>query len=89
MSCNGRKKKRKVVKLHQTDLQISDDFGRITSGLGSSKLTALLVNFSLKSKWLIFEIHQYFLLKKCEKLLHCKSFSHVFNRKYLYLVIKL
>ena len=26
----------------------------------------------------ISEICQYFLLKKCERLLHCKSFSHFF-----------
>ena len=28
------------------------------------------------------QIHCYFLLKKCKKLLHCKSFSHFFNKKY-------
>ena len=31
---------------------------------------------------------QYFLLRKCEKLLHCKSFSHFFQQKIsVYLVI--
>ena len=53
-----------------------------TSGSGCSKLTTLLVNISLKFQTLISEICQYFLLKKCEKLLHCKSFSHFFNKKY-------
>ena len=28
------------------------------------------------------KIHWYFLLKKWERLLHCKSFSHFFNKKY-------
>ena len=39
-----------------------------------------LVNVSLKFQTLISEIRQYFLLKKCEQLLHCKSFSHIFNK---------
>ena len=43
----------------------------VTSGPGCSKLTKL-----------ISQICQYFLLEKCEKLLHCKSFSHFFNKKY-------
>ena len=29
--------------------------------------------------------HWYFLLKKWGKLLHCKSFSHLFNKKYRYI----
>ena len=52
------------------------------SGPGCSKLTTSLVNVSLKFQTLISEICQYFLLKKCEKLLHCKSFSHFFIKKY-------
>ena len=52
------------------------------SGPGCSKLTTSLVNVSLKFQMLISEICQYFLLKKCEKLLQCKSFSHFFNKKY-------
>ena len=36
---------------------------------GYSKLAKLLVNSSLKFQTLISLIHQYFLLKKCEKLL--------------------
>ena len=51
-------------------------------GPGCSKLTTSLVNDSLKFQTLISQICQYFLLKKCEKLLHCKSFSHFFNKKY-------
>ena len=35
----------------------------------------------LKFQTLISEICQYFLLKVCEKLLHCKSFSHFFSTK--------
>ena len=30
----------------------------------------------------ISQICQYFLLKKCEKLLQCKSFSHFFNKNF-------
>ena len=52
------------------------------SGAGCSKLTTSLVNVSLKFQMLISQIHQYFLLKKCEKLLLCKSFSHFCNKKF-------
>ena len=52
-------------------------------GPGCSKLTTSLVNELLKFQTLISQIHQYFLLKKCEKLLHCKSFSHFFNEKFV------
>ena len=51
-------------------------------GPGCSKLTTSLVNVLLKFQKLISQICQHFLLKKCEKLLQCKSFSHVFNKKY-------
>ena len=51
-------------------------------GPGCSKLTTSLVNETLKFQMLISQICQYFLLKKCEKLLHCKSFSHFFNKKF-------
>ena len=50
-----------------------------------------LVNISLKFQTLISEISWYifFLLKKCEKLLQCKSFSHFFQQKIsVYLVIQ-
>ena len=47
-----------------------------TSGSGCSKLTASLVNVSLNFQKLISQICQYFLLKKCEKLLH------FFNKKF-------
>ena len=52
------------------------------SGLGCSKLTMSLVNVLLNFQELISQICQYFLLKKCEKLLQCKSFSHFFNKKF-------
>ena len=55
---------------------------RKQTGAGCSKLTTSLVNMSLKFQTLIFQICQYFSLEKCEKLLHCKSFSHFFNKKY-------
>ena len=51
------------------------------SGPGRSKLTTSLVNVSLKFQTLIFQIPQHFLLKKCVKLLHCKSCSHFFSTK--------
>ena len=51
-----------------------------------SKLTTLLVKVLLKFQMLISQIGQYFLLKKFEKLLQCKSFSHFFNKKYQYTV---
>ena len=52
---------------------------------GCSKLTKSLVNVSLKFQTLISQIHKYFLFKKCEKLLQCKSFSHFVNKKYQYI----
>ena len=53
-----------------------------TIGPGCLKLKMSLVNISLKFHMLIHvsEICQYFLLKKCEKLLQFKSFSHFFNK---------
>ena len=52
------------------------------TGTGCLKLTTSLVNKTLKFQTLISHICQYFLLKKCEKLLQCKSFSHFFNKKF-------
>ena len=46
------------------------------AGPGCSKLTESLVNGSLKFQTLISEICQYFLLKKCEKLLQ----NHFVNK---------
>ena len=54
--------------------------GTCAPGPGCSKLTMSLVNVSLKFQTLISNICQYFLLKNCEKLLQCKSFSHFFNK---------
>ena len=54
----------------------------LCAGPGCSKLTTSLVNVLLKFQTLISQICQYFLSKKCEKLLQCKSFSHFFNKKY-------
>ena len=56
----------------------------IKSRPGCSKLTTSLVNVSLNFQKLISQIRQYFLLTKCEKLLH-KSFSHFFNKKFQYI----
>ena len=59
------------------------------SGPSCSKLTTSLVNVSLKFQTLILQIHCYFLLKKCENPLHCKGFSHFFNKKItVYLLLK-
>ena len=52
----------------------------IRTGPGCSELTMSLVNVSLKFQTLISDLCQYFLLKKCEKLLQCKSFSHFFKK---------
>ena len=62
-----------------------------TTGPSCSKLTTSLVNEMLKFQTLISQICQYFLLKKCEKLLHCKSFSHFFKKNiivFCYKVVK-
>ena len=61
---------------------LSFSSNQYSSGPGCSKLTTSLVNETLKFQMLISQICQYFLLKKCEKLLHCKNFSHFFNKKY-------
>ena len=58
------------------------------TGNGCSKLTTSLVNETLKFQLLISQICQYFLLKKSEKLLQCKSFSHFLTKILVYLVIK-
>ena len=57
-------------------------FWSVCAGPGCSKLTMSLVNVLLKFQTLISQICPYFLLKKCEKLLQCKSFSHFVNKKY-------
>ena len=57
---------------------------------GCPKLTSL-VNVSLKFQTLISQICHYFLFRKCEKLLQCKSFSHFFSKnisEFGYRVIK-
>ena len=54
----------------------------ITPGPGCLKLTTSLANVSLKFQTLISQICQHFLLKKCERLLQCKSFSHFFDKKF-------
>ena len=61
------------------------------TGPSCSKLTTSLVNVSLKFQtfviefviFLILQIHCHFLLKKCENPLHCKGFSHFFNKNNL------
>ena len=45
-------------------------------GPGCSKLTMSQVNISLKFQTSVSNIRQYFLLKKCKKIMQCKSFSH-------------
>ena len=51
-------------------------------GPGCSKLTTSLVNVSLNFQKLISQMCPYFFVKKCEKLLHCKSFSQFFNKNF-------
>ena len=51
---------------------------KMKSRLGCSKLTTL-VKVSLKFQTSVSEKCHYFLLKKYEMILHCKSFSHFFN----------
>ena len=79
----------KLMMLDNTDKELEEDidskrrnFAVVTSGPSCSKLMTLLVNISLNFQKLISQIYQYFLLKKCEKLLQCKSFSHFFNKIY-------
>ena len=48
-------------------------------GPSCSKLTTSLVNVTLKFQTLVSKLSKYFVEKKCE-LLHCKSFSHFFNK---------
>ena len=52
----------------------------LSSGPCCSKLTT-----SLKFQTLISKLCQYCLLKKCEKLLNCKSFSRFINKNYRYI----
>ena len=64
-----------------------------TSRPGYSKLTTSLVNVSLKFQTLISHKYQYFLLKKCEKLLHCmQKLLSIFSAKnismFCYKVVK-
>ena len=61
---------------------VKGDQANKRTGPSCSKLTMSLVNVSLKFQTLISQICQYFLLKKCEKLLQCKSFSDFFSKKY-------
>ena len=62
--------------------QVGFVFCTSNSGPGCSKLTTSLVNVWLNFQTLISEKCQNFLVKKCEKLLQCKSFSHFFNTKF-------
>ena len=60
----------------------------IRPGPGCSKLMTSLVNVSLKFQMLISEMCQYFMLKKCVKLLQCSSL--IFSTKIsVYVVLKL
>ena len=60
------------------NLQVNSSPGPICS-----KPTMSLVNVSNFKCFKNISICRYFLLKKCEKLLQCKSFSHLFNKIYL------
>ena len=79
-----------MAELCKTDLHICCGFGKINSWSQLFETNNMsLVNVSLKCQTLISNICQYFLLKKCEKLLQCKSFSHFIQQKIsVYLVTK-
>ena len=85
------KKKTKLFTFPNNNPEYSYAFIIIkTPGPGCSKLTMLLVNETLKFQMLISQTCQNFLLKKCEKLFQCISFSHFFNKNIpVYLVMKL
>ena len=51
------------------------------SGPSCSKLIMSLVNDSLKFQRVILQIHCYFLLKKCERILCNAKDSHIFSTK--------
>ena len=68
------------LRTHRCDIKSPGSSVGKSSGSGCSKLTTSLVNVSLKFQMLISQIHLYFLLKKCVKLLQCKSFSHFFYK---------
>ena len=51
------------------------------TGPSCSKLTMSLVNDSLKFTSSDTQIYWNFLLKKCQQLLQCKSYSHFFSKK--------
>ena len=65
--------------MRKPTISVSDQ-DHYKSGPSCSKLTTSLVNVSLKFQTLILQIHCNFLLKKCENPLHCKGFSHFFNK---------
>ena len=70
-------------KLIEIIMELSSDIPCLySSGPSCSKLRTSLVNISLKFQTYISQICQYILLKQCEKLLQCKSFSHFFNKKF-------
>ena len=60
---------------------IQDKSFKIYKIQGLVSLTTSLIKVSLEFKMLTSEIHQYFMLKKCEKLLQ----SFFFNKKYQFL----
>ena len=63
-----------------TQSEVIEAFNSTSRHQGPVVQTTSLVTVSLKFQTLISNICQYFLLKKCEKFLQCKSFSHFFNK---------
>ena len=85
LSAKGLKKKVMTVQsdsCHCQEMQVNAQYQNKRTGPSYSKLMTSLVNVSLNFQKLIPQMCQYFLLKKCEKLLQCKSFSHFFNKKF-------
>ena len=78
--CGVSLRSRILFQMHLVHAFFSHDVN--LSGPGCSKLTTSLVNETLNFQKLISQIWQYFLLKKCEKLLHCNAkASLIFSTK--------
>ena len=83
----GGRKPENLEKKHLTirKMGVNDEVrinSNTTSGPSCSKLTMSLLNDLLKFTSSDTQICCNFLLKKCELLLHCKSYSHFLSKKY-------
>ena len=69
-----------IIIIFLAELRPFVDLGLVVQNIVS--LTSSLRSQLVKCLRLYNQIQWYFLLTKWEKLLHCKSFSHFFNKKY-------